>query len=65
MYAVQKKVPIVLDALNESKTRCELLCWIEDVVSRPELRHVQLICTGRPQPDFMREIPSLMGEDNC
>ncbi|UPK91519.1 hypothetical protein LCI18_002454 [Fusarium solani-melongenae] len=63
--AVQKKVSIVLDALDESITRGELLCWIEDVVSRPELRHVQLICTGRPEPEFMRKVPSLIGEDNC
>ncbi|KAI8710877.1 NACHT domain-containing protein [Fusarium sp. LHS14.1] len=65
MLAVQKKGSIVLDALDESTTRGELLRWIEDVVSRPELRHVQLICTGRPELEFMREIPSLMGEDNC
>lgn len=65
MLAVQKKVFIVLDALDESTTRGELLHWIEDIVSRPELRHVQLICTGRPEPEFMREIPSLIGEDNC
>ncbi|RSL82936.1 hypothetical protein CEP52_016837 [Fusarium oligoseptatum] len=65
MLAVQKKVSIVLDALDESITRGELLRWIEDLVSRPELRHVQLICTGRPEPEFMRKIPSLMGEDNC
>lgn len=65
MLAVQKKVSIVLDALDESTTRGELLRWIEDVVSRPELRHVQLICTGRPELEFMREIPSLIGEDNC
>lgn len=65
MLAVQKKVSIVLDALDESTTRGELLRWIEDVVSRPELRHVQLICTGRPELEFMHEIPSLIGEDNC
>lgn len=65
MLAVQKKVSIVLDALDESTTRGELLLWMKDVVSRPELRHVQLICTGRPEPEFMREIPSLMDEDNC
>ncbi|KAI8665751.1 NACHT domain-containing protein [Fusarium sp. Ph1] len=65
MLAVQKKVSIVLDALDESTTRGELLLWIKDVVSKPELRHVQLICTGRPEPEFMRGIPSLIGEDNC
>ncbi|KAF5972070.1 Pfs, NACHT ankyrin domain-containing protein [Fusarium bulbicola] len=65
MLEVRKRVSIVLDALDESTTRSELLRWIKDVVSRPELRHVQLICTGRPELEFLREIPSLIGEDNC
>ncbi|KAF4462719.1 Pfs NACHT and Ankyrin domain, partial [Fusarium albosuccineum] len=65
MLAVQKKVCIVLDALDESTTRGELLLWIKDVVSRPELRNVQLICTGRPELEFVREIPPLIDENNC
>ncbi|KAK4170816.1 hypothetical protein QBC36DRAFT_250670 [Triangularia setosa] len=65
MLVVQKKGSIVLDALDESTTRGELLQWINDVVSRPELGDVQLICTGRPEPEFMRGIPSLIGEANC
>lgn len=65
MLAVQKKVSIVLDALDESKTREAVLLWIKDVVSTPELGHVELIYTGRPEPEFMREIPSLIGEENC
>ncbi|KAF1807850.1 Pfs, NACHT and ankyrin domain protein, partial [Eremomyces bilateralis CBS 781.70] len=62
--AVQTKVSIVLDALDESTTRRELLLWTQDVVSRPELGHVQLICTGRPEAEFLSEIPSLIGEEN-
>ncbi|KAJ4243331.1 hypothetical protein NW762_014817 [Fusarium torreyae] len=65
MIAAQKESFIVLDALDESTTKGELVLWIKDVVSRPELRHVQLICTGRPEAEFMREIPSLLGSDNC
>ncbi|KAK2593842.1 hypothetical protein QQS21_008457 [Conoideocrella luteorostrata] len=65
MLAIQKKkVSIVLDALDESTTRGELLLWIKDVVSRPELRHVQLICTGRPEAEFLRDIPSWIGDKN-
>ena len=64
MLAVQKKVSIVLDALDESTTRGKLLLWIEDVVSRAELGHVQLICTGRPEAEFLRDIPSWIGEGN-
>ncbi|KAK7398509.1 hypothetical protein QQX98_012117 [Neonectria punicea] len=65
MLAVQKEVSIVLDALDESKTREAVLLWIKDVVSTPELVHVQLIYTSRPEPEFMREIPSLIGEEHC
>lgn len=65
MFAVQKKVSVVLDALDESTTRGELLLWMNGVVSRPELGDVQLICTGRPEPEFVRDIPSLIGEENC
>ncbi|KID95704.1 Pfs, NACHT and Ankyrin domain protein, partial [Metarhizium majus ARSEF 297] len=43
MLAVQKKGSIVLDALDESTTRDELLLWMKDVVSRPELGDVQLM----------------------
>ena len=60
-----KKSFIVLDALDESTTRDELRLRMKDVVSRPDLGHVQLICTGRPEPEFMRHIPSLIGEENC
>ncbi|KAK9445083.1 Pfs, NACHT and Ankyrin domain protein [Metarhizium brunneum] len=65
MLAVQKKGSIVLDALDESTTRDELLRWMKDIISRPELSDVQLICTGRPEPDFRGNIPSLIGEENC
>jgi hypothetical protein len=50
--------------LDESTTRRDLLSWIEDITSRPELGHVQLICTSRPEAEFLREIPATIGEDN-
>jgi len=65
MLAVQQKGSIVLDALDESTTRDELVLWMNDVAARPELRDVQLICTSRPEAEFMRGIPSLIGEENC
>lgn len=65
MLAVQTNVSIVLDALDESITRGDLLLWIKDVVSRPELHHVPLICTSRPEAEFLRHIPSLIGDENC
>ena len=65
MFAIQKRVCIVLDALDESTTRGELISWIRDLASRPELGHVQLLCTGRPESEFLRDLPLLMGEQNC
>lgn len=39
MLVVQRKVSIVLDALEESKIRDDVILWIKDVVSRPESTH--------------------------
>lgn len=65
MLAVQNKVFIILDALDESTTRNKVLQWIEDIVSKPELVHVQLIFTGRPEFEFQQHIPTLIGKQNC
>lgn len=65
MLVVQRKVSIVLDALDESKTREAVLLWIKDVVSRPELGHIQLLCTSRPESEFLRDIPPVIGMQNC
>ncbi|KAH8659525.1 Pfs, NACHT and ankyrin domain protein, partial [Ilyonectria robusta] len=65
MLAIQKRVSVVLDALDESTTRGELLLWMKDVASRPELGHVQLLYTGRPESEFLRGISPLIGEENC
>ena len=65
MLTIQKKVFIILDALDESKTRDSVLRWIKDIVSTPELDHVQLLCTSRPESEFLRHFPSLIGKENC
>ncbi|KAF6525887.1 hypothetical protein HZS61_011682 [Fusarium oxysporum f. sp. conglutinans] len=59
------KIFLILDALDESTTRVEFLQWMKNVVSTPELGHVRLIATGRPEAEFQREIPHLIGKDNC
>ena len=64
ILAVQKKATILLDALDESTTRRELLDWIKDVVSNPKLSHVQLICTGRSESEFLRDVHSWIGDEN-
>lgn len=65
MLAAQKNCYIVLDALDESTTRDELLLWVEDAVTRSELSDIRLFCTSRPEPVFLRSIPLLIGEENC
>jgi hypothetical protein len=62
---MQKKISIVLDALDESKTRNNVLLWIKGVVSRQELGYIKLLCTGRPESEFLRDIPPLIGKENC
>ncbi|KAJ5514956.1 NACHT nucleoside triphosphatase [Penicillium fimorum] len=64
MLVAQRKVYIVLDALDESKTREDVLEWIRDMVSRPKLVHVQLLLTSRPESEFQRDIPPLIGKQN-
>lgn len=65
MLRVQKRVSIVLDALDESTSRDDILKWIEDIVSRPELAHVQVLYTSRPESKFLRRIPILIGDGGC
>ncbi|KAI6785924.1 uncharacterized protein J7T54_006263 [Emericellopsis cladophorae] len=65
MLTVQKKVSVILDALDESTTRSEVLSWMEAITSRPELAHVQLLCTSRPELEFQRNFPELIGEESC
>ncbi|KAK4220927.1 hypothetical protein QBC38DRAFT_540368 [Podospora fimiseda] len=57
--------PLDAYALDESTTRVTLLEWMNDLVSRPELRGIQLICISRPEHEFMRDMPSLINEGNC
>lgn len=64
MLAVHEKVSIVLDALDESTTRGDILLWMKDVVSRPGLDYVQLICTGWPESEFQRHT-LVNREDTC
>ncbi|KEY73950.1 hypothetical protein S7711_09447 [Stachybotrys chartarum IBT 7711] len=65
MLTEEDKLYIVLDALDESTTRSELLQWIKDTSSRPELHHVQLLCTSRRELEFKRDLPELIGRENC
>jgi hypothetical protein len=65
MLATHERVAIVLDALDESTERGNLQSRIKAIASRPELKHVQLICTSRPEAEFQRNMPEMMGDENC
>ncbi|KAH7313766.1 ankyrin repeat protein [Stachybotrys elegans] len=56
---------IILDALDESTTRTELVSWIKETMARPELGHVRLLFTSRPEDEFLRKIPLLIGQGSC
>jgi hypothetical protein len=65
MLAGNHGLCIILDALDESTTRSELLQWIQDITSRPEVQHIQLLCTSRLELEFLRDFPKLIGQENC
>lgn len=65
ILGAQQRVAIVLDALDESKERDQILLWIGDMFSTRELHHVQIIYTSREEPEFIRGIPDLIGDQCC
>lgn len=65
MLQCYSKTNIVLDALDECTTRRELLSWIRRLASSSTISNTKLIVTGRPEADFLREIPRVFGKDNC
>jgi hypothetical protein len=65
VLAVQSKIYVILDALDESTTRDEIILWIKDIVSQAQAIHVQLLYTSRPESEFERHIPPLIGKQNC
>lgn len=63
MIEGNERVFVILDALDESSSRREVLSWIKHITS-DSMPQVQLLCTGRPEADLLREIPLLIGEAN-
>lgn len=43
--------------LDESTSRDDIVKWIEDIASKPELAHSQVLYTSRPESEFLRRIP--------
>ncbi|KAK1994268.1 hypothetical protein LX36DRAFT_214399 [Colletotrichum falcatum] len=65
MMKYSKRVYIILDALDECSMRDKLLAWMENIVFTPDLDHVQLLATSRPEEEFQRSIPVWIGEESC
>ncbi|KAJ5660357.1 Pfs NACHT and Ankyrin domain protein [Penicillium longicatenatum] len=65
MLEVEGRVYIIIDALDESKTKDDICLWIRHMMFKPELGHVQLLYTSRPESEFLRHIPRLIGKENC
>jgi Cdc6-like AAA superfamily ATPase len=60
-----RKVIIILDALDESSTRIEVLSWLENIICSSGLEDVQLFCTSRSEHDFLRDLPGLVSKGGC
>lgn len=65
MLSSYKRVAIILDALDESTNWKDLISGIRAIVTRPQLRQIQLICTSRPEEQFQRDMPEMIREENC
>ncbi|KAF4340762.1 hypothetical protein FBEOM_5323 [Fusarium beomiforme] len=65
MLAQNMQVYIILDAMDESTTRTSLLSWVRDLTSKQDLSHVQLLCTSRPELEFQKSLPRLIGKECC
>ncbi|KAK2041418.1 ankyrin [Colletotrichum somersetense] len=64
MLATSTGVCIALDALDESTSRLELLQWMEDIVAKPDLAYAQLLCTARPEPEFLVRLDHMTGKES-
>jgi hypothetical protein len=65
MMECHERIYVVLDALDESKERSELLLWLRDWASRADLNHVQLFYASRPEEAFTTEFPLTIGRESC
>lgn len=65
VLSTQKKVFIIIDALDESTTKDEIISWIRDMFFRRESRHVQMLYTSREEAEFIHTFPRLIGDRCC
>ncbi|KAL2201539.1 hypothetical protein P885DRAFT_26407 [Corynascus similis CBS 632.67] len=60
-----KTIFVILDALDECIERRNLLEWLKELFTAPDLSHVRLLATSRPEEEFLSFIPSWLGEEHC
>ncbi|KAH7010690.1 uncharacterized protein B0I36DRAFT_378566 [Microdochium trichocladiopsis] len=65
MIKGSKTTYVILDALDECLERKELLGWMKEFFTIPDLSHVHLIATGRPEEEFLSFIPGWLGNEHC
>ena len=63
--AENKRILILIDAIDECTTKTALINCIEQLVFHPGLHQVQLIVTGRNEEPFLGRLPSCIGKENC
>ncbi|KAF5979002.1 multiple ankyrin repeats single kh domain-containing protein [Fusarium bulbicola] len=61
MLSTVDRVFILIDALDECKSRDSLLSWI----GRFTVENVQFLLTARPEEDIQPQVIRLFGKDNC
>jgi len=65
MIKGSRPIFVILDALDECTERQDLLDWLKEFFATPDLGHVRLLATSRPEEEFLSFIPSWLGKENC
>jgi Cdc6-like AAA superfamily ATPase len=65
MKGLKTTTYIILDALDECIERKELLQWMKELFTMPDLSHIHLIATSRPEEEFLNRIPGWLGKERC
>ncbi|KAJ5688691.1 Ankyrin repeat protein [Penicillium macrosclerotiorum] len=68
LFAMSRKstesIQIVIDALDECKTRTELLVWIQELIKAQETDNIQLLVSSRKEEDIERALSSCLTQDD-
>jgi ABC-type dipeptide/oligopeptide/nickel transport system ATPase component len=61
----QKRIFIILDALDECDERDELVGWLQALLNTTEQSTCHMLVTSRPEAVFLESLPLLFGLDMC